>query len=62
MKLVKLSAIDSTNDFLKNLVKEAATENWTVVSTENQLKGRGQMQNKWHHYIFVRDSLRRPQT
>jgi len=48
MKLVKLNAIDSTNNFLKNLVKDTSTENWTVITTENQTSGRGQFQNKWH--------------
>lgn len=47
MKLVKLNAINSTNAFLKDLVKESSTENWTTVVTENQTAGKGQFQNKW---------------
>lgn len=48
MKLVKLNAIDSTNNFLKNLVKDASTENWTVITAEGQTAGKGQFQNKWY--------------
>lgn len=47
MKLVKLNAIDSTNNFLKNLVNDTSTENWTVITAENQTLGKGQFQNKW---------------
>ena len=47
MKLVKLSAIDSTNNFLKNLVKDTTVENWTVIQAENQTSGRGQFENSW---------------
>ncbi len=47
MKLVKLNAIDSTNRFLKDLVKGASVENWTVITTENQTHGKGQFQKKW---------------
>ena len=48
MKLVKLNAIDSTNIFLKNLVKDTSTDNWTVITAKNQTSGKGQFQNKWH--------------
>lgn len=48
MKLVKLNATDSTNSFLKNLVKKASADNWTVVTAENQTSGKGQFQNQWH--------------
>lgn len=47
MKLIKLNATDSTNDFLKQLATSHILENYTVVSTENQLKGRGQMGSIW---------------
>ncbi len=47
MQLIKLSAIDSTNDFLKELSKEQALENFTTVITETQTKGRGQMGAVW---------------
>ena len=48
MKIVKLDAIDSTNEFLKNLAKDPSLDNWTVIWAENQTSGRGQLQNKWH--------------
>ncbi|MDD3005083.1 biotin--[acetyl-CoA-carboxylase] ligase [Flavobacterium sp.] len=47
MKLIKLNAIDSTNDFLKQLASTQELENFTVVSAENQLNGKGQMGSNW---------------
>ena len=47
MKLIKLDAIDSTNDFLKSLSSHDELENFTVVTAENQTKGKGQMGAKW---------------
>jgi BirA family biotin operon repressor/biotin-[acetyl-CoA-carboxylase] ligase len=47
MKLIKLDAIDSTNDFLKQLSVEKALVNFTVVTAENQTNGKGQMGAKW---------------
>ena len=47
MKLIKLNATDSTNDFLKQLATSQTLENYTVVSTANQVKGRGQMGSSW---------------
>jgi BirA family biotin operon repressor/biotin-[acetyl-CoA-carboxylase] ligase len=47
MKLIKLDAIDSTNDFLKGLSSKQELQNFTVVSAENQLNGKGQMGSKW---------------
>ena len=47
MKLIKLDAIDSTNDFLKGLSNNLSTENFTVVSAETQTKGKGQMGAIW---------------
>jgi len=47
MKLIKLDAIDSTNDFLKALSSQDELENFTVVTAENQTKGKGQMGSKW---------------
>ncbi|MFT3796765.1 biotin--[acetyl-CoA-carboxylase] ligase [Flavobacterium sp.] len=48
MRLVKLDAIDSTNDFLKSLSQQENVENFTVVSAENQTKGKGQMGAVWN--------------
>ena len=47
MKLIKLDAIDSTNEFLKGLSNKQELENFTVVSAENQTKGKGQMGAVW---------------
>ena len=47
MKLIKLDAIDSTNDFLKRLSVEQSLENFTVVTAESQTRGKGQMGAKW---------------
>jgi BirA family biotin operon repressor/biotin-[acetyl-CoA-carboxylase] ligase len=47
MNLVKLDAIDSTNEFLKRMATEKSIENFTVVTAENQTKGKGQMGAVW---------------
>lgn len=47
MKLIKLSAIDSTNSYLKKLAKKSLVDDLTVVLAENQISGRGQMGNAW---------------
>ncbi|MRX70247.1 BirA family transcriptional regulator, biotin operon repressor / biotin-[acetyl-CoA-carboxylase] ligase [Flavobacterium resistens] len=47
MKLIKLDAIDSTNDFLKAISSKDDLDNFTVVTAENQTKGKGQMGSKW---------------
>ena len=47
MKLIKLDAIDSTNDFLKALASQDELDNFTVVTAENQTIGKGQMGSKW---------------
>ena len=47
MKLIKLDAIDSTNDFLKSMSSQDQLENFTVVTAENQTKGKGQMGAVW---------------
>ena len=68
MRLVKLDAIDSTNDFLKDLIRQQNVENFTVVSAENQTKGKGQMGAIWNSEqgknltmsILVKDFLREP--
>lgn len=47
MKLIKLDAIDSTNEFLKAMSNKQDLENFTVVTAENQTKGKGQMGSEW---------------
>ena len=47
MKVIKLDAIDSTNDFLKKLNQKQDVENFTVVTAKEQTKGKGQMGSTW---------------
>jgi BirA family biotin operon repressor/biotin-[acetyl-CoA-carboxylase] ligase len=47
MPLIKLDAIDSTNDFLKQLFKESTVEDYTIVMANEQTKGKGQRGAKW---------------
>jgi len=47
LKIIKLDTVVSTNSFLKDLSVSAALENFTVVVTQKQTKGRGQQKNKW---------------
>lgn len=47
MTIIKLDAIDSTNNYLKDLCRNMTVENFTVVYTSRQTNGRGQMGSKW---------------
>ncbi|AWA30376.1 biotin--[acetyl-CoA-carboxylase] ligase [Flavobacterium magnum] len=47
MQLIKLSAIDSTNDYLKQLNARNDLKSFTVVTAEVQTAGRGQMGAQW---------------
>lgn len=47
MHLIKLSATDSTNAYLKDLIFQNKIEDFTVVMAHTQLKGRGQMGTNW---------------
>lgn len=47
MKIIKLSAIDSTNSFLKDMVMNSTVEDFTVIVAEKQTSGRGQMNTTW---------------
>ena len=47
MKIIKLNATDSTNSFLKNLLQNATLKNFTIIVTDKQTKGRGQLDSKW---------------
>ncbi len=47
MNLIKLDAIDSTNSFLKELAQKRNLENYTVVQTDFQEKGRGHLGAHW---------------
>ena len=47
MIYLKLDATDSTNSFLRELVREGSAVNWTVVSADCQSHGRGQRGAAW---------------
>jgi len=47
MKLIKLDAIDSTNNYLKDLSRNSVVENFTAVHARFQTNGKGQMGSKW---------------
>ena len=47
MRVIKLDAIDSTNEFLKQLDAAENLDNFTIVTAENQTKGKGQMGSVW---------------
>jgi len=47
MRIIKLSAIDSTNSYLLKLIKEVEVEDSTIVVTDQQTEGRGQMGTHW---------------
>jgi len=47
MNIIKLNAIDSTNSYLKELALQSVIESYTVVVTEHQIAGRGQMGTTW---------------
>lgn len=46
-QILKLDATDSTNIFLKDLLRSENPLDYTVVVTRRQLKGRGQMNTVW---------------
>ncbi len=47
MNIIKLDAINSTNDYLKELSKKKWVDDFTIVIAKNQLNGKGQMGSKW---------------
>ena len=51
MKIIKISAIGSTNDYLKKLSKSSTLEDEMVVQTLHQTHGKGQMGASWQFEI-----------
>jgi len=47
MKIIKLNAIDSTNNYLLELLRNEPIEDVTVIVADDQQKGRGQRENSW---------------
>lgn len=47
MQIIKLNAIDSTNNYLKQLLVNTVLEDFCVVTANHQIKGKGQMGAEW---------------
>jgi len=47
MYIIKLDAIDSTNSYLKGLCVKKTPKDFTIVISESQTQGRGQMGTQW---------------
>ncbi len=52
MQIIKLNATDSTNLYLKELMGSKTLEDYTIVVTDEQISGRGQMGTKWESKPF----------
>ena len=48
MNIIKLNAIDSTNSYLKQISSQTALKDFTVVVTDHQTQGRGQIGTVWN--------------
>jgi BirA family transcriptional regulator, biotin operon repressor / biotin---[acetyl-CoA-carboxylase] ligase len=51
VKIIKLDAIDSTNDYLKAWNKKIDLDDQLLVVAKDQTKGRGHVGSKWHAEI-----------
>ena len=47
MRIIKLDATNSTNSYLRELISKGNVDDFTIVSTKKQTKGRGQMGTIW---------------
>jgi BirA family biotin operon repressor/biotin-[acetyl-CoA-carboxylase] ligase len=47
MQIIKLDATESTNTYLKELSAKKELQDFTIITTENQTLGRGQLNSKW---------------
>ena len=47
MQIIKLDATESTNTYLKDLSAKKEVQDFTIIITENQTSGRGQLNSKW---------------
>lgn len=47
MPIIKLNAIDSTNTFIKEMISAKTVKHFTVVTTNHQTSGKGQMGTVW---------------
>lgn len=70
MNIIKLNAIDSTNSYLKEIVRVNELENFTTVTAKNQTKGRGQMGSTWDSQsnknltfsTYIKDFIKKPES
>jgi len=46
-KIIRLESVDSTNNYIANLLKEGKLENGTVILADEQFAGRGQRNAEW---------------
>ena len=47
MNIIKLDAIDSTNNYLKKMILHGGINDYTVVTAKFQTEGKGQLGTKW---------------
>ncbi|APQ16464.1 biotin--[acetyl-CoA-carboxylase] ligase [Maribacter hydrothermalis] len=47
MQIIKLDATPSTNSYLKELSTQKVLKDFTIITTQNQTLGRGQLNAKW---------------
>ena len=47
MNIIKLDAIDSTNNYLKKIILDEGISDYTVVTAKFQTEGKGQLGTKW---------------
>ena len=45
--IIKLQTVDSTNNYATRLIISSVPEEWTIITAEEQLSGKGQKGNKW---------------
>ena len=48
MQIIKLNATGSTNNYLKQLLVDTTLEDFFVVTTKHQTRGKGQVGAEWH--------------
>ena len=46
-KIIQIESVDSTNNYIANLLSDGKIEHGTVILTDNQTKGRGQRGTEW---------------
>ena len=47
-KIIKKEILDSTNNYLKNIIKSSGKRELLCVTAEEQTAGKGQAENSWH--------------